>query len=92
MASSRSSSGGEPPTPGQLREIVNYVAQHRASPEPFDVVLAGETPADAAAAWQVVEPYAELGLTWWLEQRPFDRASSVRALRDRVLAGPPRLR
>lgn len=81
--------GGEPPRPGQLREIVDYVAQHRTSPEPFDVVLAGETPADAGAAWHVVEPYAEFGLTWWLEQRPFDRASSVRDLRERVLAGPP---
>ena len=65
------------------------MAQHRAGPEPFDVVLTGETPADAAAARQVVEPYAEAGLTWWLEQRPFDRASSVPALRDRILAGPP---
>jgi alkanesulfonate monooxygenase SsuD/methylene tetrahydromethanopterin reductase-like flavin-dependent oxidoreductase (luciferase family) len=75
--------GGEPPSPDQLREIVGYVAEHRASPEPFDVVVAGETPR------QAVEPYAEAGLTWWLEQRPYEEASSVRELRDRIDAGPP---
>ena len=81
--------GGEPPAPGQLREIVDYVARHRESPEPFDVVLASETPPDAAAARLVVEPYADVGLTWWLEQRPFESAASLPILRDRILAGPP---
>jgi hypothetical protein len=65
------------------------VAEHRASPEPFDVVVTDETPADAAAARRIVEPYAEAGLTWWLEQRPFVGAAPVRTLRDRILAGPP---
>jgi alkanesulfonate monooxygenase SsuD/methylene tetrahydromethanopterin reductase-like flavin-dependent oxidoreductase (luciferase family) len=74
--------GGEPPSPDQLREIVGYVAERRASPEPFDVVVAGETPR------QDVEPYAEAGLTWWLEQRPYEDASSARDLRERIEAGP----
>ena len=73
--------GGEPPAPDQLREIVHFVSQHRESPEPFDVVLAGETPADAAAAAQVVAPYADD----WAPRR----AASVRLLTLHDKVGRP---
>jgi alkanesulfonate monooxygenase SsuD/methylene tetrahydromethanopterin reductase-like flavin-dependent oxidoreductase (luciferase family) len=80
---------GELLTPAEVREIVAYVGEHRTEEAPFDVVLTGETPGDPDAAAETLAPYEPAGVTWWLEQRPFEDPASVQTLLERILAGPP---
>jgi alkanesulfonate monooxygenase SsuD/methylene tetrahydromethanopterin reductase-like flavin-dependent oxidoreductase (luciferase family) len=55
-------------TPQDVRDMTRYVAQHRTNEEPFDVVVAGETPGDdRGSGAQIVASYEEVGLTWWVE-------------------------
>lgn len=76
------------PTVPVAREILSYVREHRSSEEPFDFILAGQTEADRAA--EKIGPYAEVGATWWLETIS-DWLGPWEAMRERMLAGPPRL-
>jgi len=81
----------------QLPDVVAYVQARRESDRPFDIVLQGATPGDdKAKAASIVAPYAEAGITWWLESiapyrfgQDFDGKWPVEALRQRVLQGPP---
>ena len=57
----------------------------------LDVVIAGTTPPDAAAAGDAVRRYATAGATWWLETTDGQPGWDA-ALRDRIRAGPPQLR
>lgn len=83
----------------QLHDVVAYVQARRESDRPFDIVFQGVTPGDdKAKAAAIVAPYAEAGLTWWLEAiapyrfgQGFDGKWPVEALRQRVLQGPPEL-
>ena len=55
-------------TPEDVRGVTRYVAEHRTNEGPFDVVVAGETPGDdRTAGTEIVTPYEEAGLTWWVE-------------------------
>jgi alkanesulfonate monooxygenase SsuD/methylene tetrahydromethanopterin reductase-like flavin-dependent oxidoreductase (luciferase family) len=79
--------------PDVVRSVVEYAARERRAAgerRPLEVVVSGSTPAsepDAAAA--LVRPLAEAGATWWIEA---DWTSgSVDALRERIVAGPPRV-
>ena len=65
----------------EVRDVVAYVRQHRASAEPFDVVLAGPPlrPEQYAA-------YAEAGATWY--QDGFTLDDSVDAVRAHIRRGP----
>ncbi len=78
---------GETVTPADLGEIAAYVRAQRQSPVPFEIAFAGETPADPARSGEVVRPYAEAGLTWWLE----GLWGTLEAARARIRSGPPRL-
>lgn len=77
--------------PDDLRDIVTYVQRHRATPAPFDVALLGYTAGDdRARGAEIVAPYVDAGLTWWLEglhawRGPFPD------MRRRVRQGPPKL-
>ncbi|HET7270160.1 MAG TPA: LLM class flavin-dependent oxidoreductase [Rubrobacter sp.] len=86
-----------PMTPEDVRDMTGYVAEHRTSDGPFDVVVAGETPGDdRAASAEIVELYQEAGLTWWIESiDPWrfgwrdNRPWPTEEMRDRVCQGPP---
>lgn len=92
---------GEPEL-AALRDMVAYVRdQRRDNPAPFDMVYAGRpTPGDdPTAAAEIVAPYAEAGVTWWLENIvPFRFGGTLKgnwhmeALRERIIQGPPRVR
>jgi len=73
--------------PGELRCLVDYIAAHRSSTEPFDVVQFGRTndPHDTAK----VEVCAEAGATWWLEYL-FTEDTSLEGAHERLRKGPPR--
>jgi alkanesulfonate monooxygenase SsuD/methylene tetrahydromethanopterin reductase-like flavin-dependent oxidoreductase (luciferase family) len=78
--------------PPRVREALEWLATRGAGPG-MDVVIDGETPADPAAAAALVAPWAQAGVTWWLETRwgsPDDLAGRLRQMRERLAAGPPR--
>lgn len=75
----------------QLREVVEFTLEQRGSAEGFDVALHGiSDPAEPERTAERVGRYADVGLTWWNEllERP---GASFAQMRERVLAGPPRL-
>jgi hypothetical protein len=78
--------------PDDARAVRDWLAGHGAAPG-MDMVAEGETPAgDPAAAAAQITPWAEAGCTWWLETRwemPHDSAERMRAVRERLAAGPP---
>ena len=71
-------------TPDEIAQVADYVRERRTSDAAFDLVACGATDAGAS-----VEAYARAGATWWFEWLEPDRGSFT-ALRERVLAGPPR--
>ncbi len=86
-------------TPAQMQDVLTYTLSHRQSDAPFDMAHAGITPGrERARDGEVVAQYAEVGVTWWLEQiNPWAfgwRGQGdwpLEAMRARVRAGPPRL-
>ncbi len=80
----------------QVREMVAIIRRHRQSDAPFDVVHAGITPdKDRTQDATYVGPYAEAGVTWWLEDIDPPRWGTydnwpLDAMRQRILNGPPR--
>ena len=84
-----------------MTEAVQFTLGLRDSGAPFDVAFsAPHTPGDdPAAAAAMVAPYAEAGVTWWLEQiypQHFGgsleaREWPVEAMRRRIMQGPPRI-
>jgi alkanesulfonate monooxygenase SsuD/methylene tetrahydromethanopterin reductase-like flavin-dependent oxidoreductase (luciferase family) len=93
---------GDTLTPDEWREIMAYIQQHRTSTTPFDFLHAGGTPGDdPAKAAEQVKPYADVGVTWWLEsvdpwrfgiswEVPWS-AEGTRLMNERIRQGPPRL-
>lgn len=80
----------KPLTPAEIRDMVAYIKEHRASGDPFEVMYGGQTSGrEVAEDAAIVAPYAEAGLTWWLEYR-LPWLSSLAEVRERVRKGPPR--
>jgi hypothetical protein len=66
-----------------------YLAAHRPTDRPFDVMWEGRTPGDdRPAGARIVRPYAEAGVTWWLESM-WEAPNGPADVRARVRAGPP---
>ena len=81
-----------------LRACIDFIYSHRGSDEPFDVVYSGTTPGDdPTTAAEIVDRFADIGVTWWLEPLApyrfgdgFGEPWDTEQLRQRVLQGPPR--
>jgi alkanesulfonate monooxygenase SsuD/methylene tetrahydromethanopterin reductase-like flavin-dependent oxidoreductase (luciferase family) len=80
---------GEPLSPRDLQEALAYIESQRTVTSPFDVALAGETPADVEHGVAMVHPFASAGVTWWLEGIWPERGS-LEQMRERIHQGPPR--
>lgn len=77
--------------PEDIRAIQAYVTAHRVQTTPFDIVWEGETPGeDFDKALAIIKPYAEAGITWWMESRWF--IEDIDAIRTRIRQGPPRIK
>jgi alkanesulfonate monooxygenase SsuD/methylene tetrahydromethanopterin reductase-like flavin-dependent oxidoreductase (luciferase family) len=77
----------KPLTPADIRDMIAYIKEHRASADAFEVVHVGRTPGkDDAEDTAIVAPYAEAGLTWWLEST---RRRSLAEVHERIRKGPP---
>ncbi|MGV9788959.1 LLM class flavin-dependent oxidoreductase [Streptomyces sp. NPDC003435] len=84
---------GHVPHLAEVRELIAYVNRHRPAGEerPFDFVLGGATPTDAAKARDLIGPLRDAGATWWDERQDqngpdLDRLAPIMR---RVEAGPP---
>jgi alkanesulfonate monooxygenase SsuD/methylene tetrahydromethanopterin reductase-like flavin-dependent oxidoreductase (luciferase family) len=75
------------PTVSDVAALTSYVATHRESSDPFDVVVNGH---DCWAHQPEMADYAEAGLTWWLERVDPERAFSERQAGALIDQGPPR--
>lgn len=76
----------ERPTPEQLAEVVGYVRSQRAeNAGEFDVIVEAQS---SGPAPELVEPYAEVGLTWWIEKLGWFRGSPDE-VGARIERGPP---
>jgi len=78
-------------TPDDVRAIKAYAAENRPPGAPFDIVWEGTTPGDdPERAASVVRPFAEAGVTWWMESS-WTPPNDPEDLRVRISQGPPRL-
>jgi hypothetical protein len=79
-----------------------YIQEHRTSVEPFEAVHSGATPGDnKTQATELVQPYANAGVTWWIEPVDpwrfgwsFEVAWAPEAtvlMRSRIQQGPPKI-
>lgn len=81
---------GETMPPEELRAILRYTREQRAQQSPFDVALEGRTDGSAPdRGARHVAPYAQAGLTWWIEAMGWWRGTPADAM-ARVRQGPPR--
>jgi alkanesulfonate monooxygenase SsuD/methylene tetrahydromethanopterin reductase-like flavin-dependent oxidoreductase (luciferase family) len=78
-------------TPDDIRAMSEYVAENRAEGAPYDVVYEGRTPGDdPAKAAEAVRPWAEAGVTWWMEEM-WSEPNGPDDVRRRIRQGPPRI-
>lgn len=78
-------------TPADIRDIKAHVTEQRTATTPFDIVWEGQTPGDdREQAAALVRPWAEAGVTWWMESR-WEYPVDVAAVRQRIEQGPPRI-
>jgi hypothetical protein len=86
----------------EWRGILDYLEGHRTTDEPIDLIQGGKTPGDDPdRAAEIVAPYAELGLTWWVEHidpwrfgldwGEFMTSEVHEKMDERILQGPPEL-
>ncbi len=77
--------------PDDIRAMKEYLLAQRAN-QPIDIIIEGETPGDdLSTAIAHLQPYADAGVTWWLEtmwgaRTGYDGSDGVR---KRILQGPP---
>ena len=81
-----------------LKQAIQYTRDYRKDAGPLDVVYsAAPTPGDdPAKAAERIAPFAEAGVTWWLEQiypghfgSGWQEDWPLEAMRERILQGPP---
>jgi alkanesulfonate monooxygenase SsuD/methylene tetrahydromethanopterin reductase-like flavin-dependent oxidoreductase (luciferase family) len=89
-----------PLTPDDVRGIAQLVAELRteqgaaqgtepAAPDPFDILVAGVTPAaEPARATDIAAEFAAAGATWWTER--ISALATLEEQRARIRSGPPR--
>ena len=76
-------------TPEDIRAMKAYVEENRSRDTPFDIVWEGETPGDdPGRAAQIVRPFADAGVTWWIESM-WTPPNEPEDLRARIRQGPP---
>lgn len=83
-----------------FEDAVDYVKKLRTNPDkPFDIIKLGVSPTDdPIEVRKRIQPAIDAGATWWLEVlmaeiygEHIDQEAGYEVLRERVLAGPPKL-
>jgi alkanesulfonate monooxygenase SsuD/methylene tetrahydromethanopterin reductase-like flavin-dependent oxidoreductase (luciferase family) len=76
---------------GVVANVAAWMAQHRESSDPFDIITEGITSGtDHAADRAKLEPLAQAGASWFIESR-WDDDQSTETVLERIRRGPPRL-
>ena len=84
-------SDDEQATPQVVAGVAAWMAEHRQSSGPFEIVVDGLTSGiDHAADRAMLAPMAEAGATWFIESR-WESDQSADTVRERIRRGPPRL-
>lgn len=89
-------------TPILWKDVLAYIAEHRTATTAFDAVHGGRVPDEQwRHAGEVVLPYAEVGVTWWIEDvSPWRFGHSwevqwspefTRQMDDLIRRGPPQV-
>lgn len=82
---------GGPLKPNDVRDMLAYINEHRSSTTAFDIVKVSSTPGDdTMKGGKMVTPFAEVGVTWWLESL-YAQRNSFEEMCLRIRQGPPRL-
>ncbi|GAC1425916.1 MAG: LLM class flavin-dependent oxidoreductase [Ktedonobacteraceae bacterium] len=79
-------------TPADIHGLKTYITEWRSQDTPFDIVLEGESSSeDHELAASIVQPYADAGVTWWLESvwKTLETQAGVEGMRKRIKQGPP---
>lgn len=77
--------------PTHLEEILSIVESERGTLEGYDIVVCGETTGNERTSdGSTLEPWMNLGVTWWLEDIHGIRGS-LSEMRERIRLGPPEL-
>ncbi|MFW9933605.1 MAG: LLM class flavin-dependent oxidoreductase [Candidatus Thorarchaeota archaeon] len=80
-----------PIQPSDLNGVLNIVKAERGSLDDYEVVICGETTGDDENKDQeILQPWLDAGITWWLEDINGMRAT-VDILRERIRNGPPKI-
>lgn len=78
-------------TPGDVKQILDYIAQNRTGSSNFDIIISGETPSDPSEGINIIKPYEKAGVTWWCENvNLFRFKNSVDKMLERIRQGPPK--
>ncbi|GCE20147.1 LLM class flavin-dependent oxidoreductase [Dictyobacter kobayashii] len=81
-------------TPAQVQQGIQAIMAHRTAAAPLDIITESETPGDdPEQAAEIVRPYAQVGVTWWIEAiwDSAQRIGGVEGMRARIKQGPPRI-
>ncbi len=77
-----------PPSVDELRQIQAYIAANRTASTPFDIVQEGQTPGDDHhRALDIIQAWADAGVTWWIEASW--TATNLDQVLTRIRQGPP---
>jgi Luciferase-like monooxygenase len=76
-------------TPNDYQAISDVILAHRGTLEGFDIVCEGRTDGfDRSIDAAQITPYAQAGVTWWLEHATEGR-DSLADMQARIQRGPP---
>lgn len=76
--------------PAEIANMMAYINIHRAHEHPFDVVAGAETTGDNSITdQQIVQAYADAGVTWWMESISHWRGP-LDQMQERLRRGPPK--
>jgi hypothetical protein len=79
-----------PATPAEIIEIKNFIDSNRSLESPFDIIMEGQTPGDdPQAAANIINPYTQAGVTWWIEA--LWETPDLEQVQTRLRQGPPKL-
>ena len=76
-------------TAEEFQEISTLIKQHRTSNEPFEILKSGTGFFAPEMRVEMIQSYANAGITWWLEHVNTLMQPSVEAMRKIVKQGPP---
>jgi hypothetical protein len=78
-------------THNEVKQIIDYIHENRTEIKNFDVIITGDTPGDPTEGFKIVEPYRNVGVTWWCENiNGWRFSNSLEEMIERIQQGPPK--